>query len=211
LKIHYIKGRPYFGLDDGLALVCIVLGIVGFIPGPFPYFAVLTDFYIGMRSELVGIGLAVIIIANANDWMNRRAEKDRLILQMGSPDNAAAIEAVRQLRSRGWLFDGTLRRAHLVMAELSGANLFMAKLFKAELNGAELNGADLRGADLRGAYLVKAELNGAKLNRAYLFKANLFKAKLSGVRYTTDTTWPIGWDKEKRDKAGAINVDEQEQ
>jgi len=206
LKMHYIEGRPYIWLDDYLAIFFIVLGALGFIDnGPLPYIPVLTELYWGLRSEMVGIGITVLIIANANDWMNRRAEKDRVILQMGSPDNATAIEAVRQLSSRGWLFDGTLREANLSDADLSGANLC-----RADLSGrAELASAHLRGANLAWADLSRARLRWANMSEANLQFVNLHETILSEAEYTNGTAWPDGWDKEKRNKAGAINVDEQ--
>jgi len=204
--MHYIEGRPYIWLDDYLAIFFIVLGALGFIDnGPLPYIPVLTELYWGLRSEMVGIGITVLIIANANDWMNRRAEKDRVILQMGSPDNATAIEAVRQLSSRGWLFDGTLREANLSDADLSGANLC-----RADLSGrAELASAHLRGANLAWADLSRARLRWANMSEANLQFVNLHETILSEAEYTNGTAWPDGWDKEKRNKAGAINVDEQ--
>ena len=57
-----------------------------------------------IRSDLISIGIVVFIIDNVNEMYRRRAEKERLILQMGSPDHGFAIEAVRQLSVRGWLF-----------------------------------------------------------------------------------------------------------
>jgi len=62
-----------------------------------------------LSNELIGIGITVLIIDNANELMKRREENRRLIPQMGSPDNAFVVEAVRQLRKRDWLKDGSIR------------------------------------------------------------------------------------------------------
>lgn len=188
------KVKPYIGWDDYFAVFILFLGILGFVGGPVPNISVLTDIYLNLRAEMIGIGITVLIIANANDVMNTQTEKKRLILQMGSPDNAFAIEAVRQLRVKGWLEDGTLADAYLFDAELCGAklgeaelsrvNLNKAKLvhaalFDANLNNAKLIHADLGRANLSGAELIHADLRRANLSEANLGEANLGKADLS--------------------------------
>lgn len=206
----------YIGWEDCLGGCIIFLGVLGSIPGPIPYINWFTEFYRGMSSELIGIGITVLIIDNANEMMKRREEKKRLILQMGSPDNAFAREAVRQLRVRGWLTDGSLKNAILLKANLRGAilrgvilrgailveadlrgadlieaNLDEAILVKADLSGADMRGADLVEADLIGAILREADLRGADLIGAYLSWADLsgaflYKADLNGARITDE-------------------------
>ena len=139
----------------------MVVGLLGYFDGPLPYIPRLTFFYQDIRSDLVGIDLAVLIIDNANQMLATRQEKKRLILQMGSPDNAFAIEAVRMLRSKRWLTDGSLRRAYLPGANLPGANLEGAKLrgcrnwTSEQLNAA----ATLEGAKLPEGYTPPVEEN----------------------------------------------------
>ena len=167
------------------------------------------DWYTDLRSELIGIGASVLIIANAGEYISTLQEKKRLILQMGSPNNAFAIEAARQLASKGWFFDGSLGGANLIEADLGGADLRGANLHGADLRNADLRGANLRGADLRGAYLRGADLRGADLRGADLRGADLIGANLRGAnledaKYTKEITWPKGFDPEA---AGAKLID----
>lgn len=71
-------------------------------------------------SELV---LGVLVIDFANERGNTRERKEELILQMGSPNNDFAVEAVRILRLKGWLKDGSLEYASLIGANLQGAKI----------------------------------------------------------------------------------------
>ena len=99
---------------DFVGGILLLIGLLGFIPGPIPYIPWLYEFHQAIKSELIGIGIAVILIDNANEIIRRNEEKKRLILQMGSPENAFAIEAARQLRARGWLFDGSISNASII-------------------------------------------------------------------------------------------------
>ena len=165
----------------------------------------------GTRAELIGIGIGVFVIANAADYMNRQAEKKRFILQMGSPDNGFAVKSVRQLKSRGWLKDGSCNDADLVGANLEGADLSDADLRGVDLSVANLkwsflDGVDLRRAELRRVDLSDAILEDADLSHAIIFGAtlnrlNLSDAKLKGAIYNEHTIWPYGFDPEA---AGAI-------
>lgn len=119
-------------------------------------------------------------------------DKHDLISQLGSPDNHRALQAAHILRERGWLNDGSLRRAALLnanlqSADLRGADLTTADLMRANLSKANLSGAMLRragldGADLRGADLSAANLQTAMLHRANLEGATLRLADLEGAR-----------------------------
>lgn len=165
--------KSYIGWEDFIAISLILVGVLGYFQGPIAYVAHLTDFYIDIRSELIGIGITVLIIDNVIEMYRRRAEKERLILQMGSPDNGFAIEAVRQLRQRGWLYDGSLKWANLGNANLKGVYLSEASLQEANLDGANLILANLEKANLQ-----RAKMRGARLIRASLIEANLFLANL---------------------------------
>jgi hypothetical protein len=67
---------------------------------------------------------------------DKRAE---LITRMGSDEREVAVTAVNELRRRGWLTDGSLRRA-----DLKGANLLGARVTAGQLGPA----ASLEGATL---------------------------------------------------------------
>jgi hypothetical protein len=55
----------------------------------------LSDFYHDIKSELVGLGITVLIIGNVDQYIWTQLEKKRLILQMGRPDLGFTVEAAR--------------------------------------------------------------------------------------------------------------------
>src|SRR5690606_14898603 len=120
-----------------------------------------------------------------NELRSEHERKDELILQMGSDNNVLVKEAVRILRLKGWIEDGTLRGANLMHANLQGAHLRDADLQEACLDFAKLEGANLYRADLRSATLVIASLAGAALKDAKLDGAMLFHTNLKGAKLVT--------------------------
>lgn len=162
--------KTYYGWEDGIAVLLLIYGIYSFLMHPT------VSFFVEFRAELLGAGIATLLIGNASQAAQIREEKKRLILQMGSPDHGFAIEAVRQIRQQGWLKDGSLKGANLYRANLSEAELEGANLSKAKLSEANLSEATLWGANLGGA-----SLGHANLNRAWLWDANLSGAILSGA------------------------------
>jgi len=165
--------KQYIGWDDGLAIVLVFIGALFYGKNGFlPYNEAWHQFYKEIHAELIGIGITVLIISNANQALKIKSEKRRLILQMGSLDKGFAIEAARQLQQRGWLFDGTTKRAFLRWANLEGALL----------KGAHLEGVDLVSANLRNTYLYGANLEGAYLRLANLTEANMEHAYLKWVK-----------------------------
>lgn len=175
--------HSYLGWEDSIAVSLIFLGVLGYVDGVVHLISYLSTFYQDIRSELIGIGITVLIIDNVNEMVRRRAEKERLILQMGSPEHGFAIEAARQLHTRGWL--DALKSANLVKANLSdsrlsGANLNHSNLIGANLSGGIFIGANLSEANLYQASLQKADLRGADLSRANLRQADLREAFLIG-------------------------------
>ncbi len=185
IKYRWKIIKSYVGWEDYLGFAIFVIGVLGFIFDTIPF---ITE----LRAELVGIGITVLIIDNANEAIKRREEKKRLILQMGSPNNAFAHEAVRQLKATNWLYDGTLRGAFLFRADLSDVELALtylervdlsyANLQKTYLGGANLRHANLEGADLQQSDCERVHLHGANLDYANLQGAYLALADLSGAR-----------------------------
>ena len=112
--------------------------------------------------------------------------KLELINKIFMLDNKSTLQAVEELRVRGWLTDGSLR----------GSALCQAQMGNADLMGADLRNVDFHQANLEFADLRKARLNGAKLNRASLYRANfdqadltyadLYKANLRGAQNLTE-------------------------
>jgi len=107
-----------------IALCLLAIGRPGVIPGPFGglFPSELVRFHTAISAELVGMALAVLLIDTANELRSEHERKDELILQMGSDNNVLVKEAVRILRLKGWIEDGTLRGANLMHAKLQGAH-----------------------------------------------------------------------------------------
>lgn len=161
-----------------------------------------------LSAELIGIAITVLVIDELNEYRAEQREKRALILQMGSPDNAFAVEAVRVLREHGRLTDGSLRGVNLARANLRRANLGGANLQEATLARVSLQESVLRRANLQGAVLARANLQGATLTRAnlqrvnlrdanlrgaILFGADLAGANLDGATANSRTQWPEGF------------------
>ncbi|MBK8900266.1 MAG: pentapeptide repeat-containing protein [Anaerolineaceae bacterium] len=172
-------------------------GVLGYINQhsgvliPIPF---VTDFYANVSTELISIAITVLVIDTLNDRRAVQQEKVALILQMSSPINSVAREAIRMLRTRGWLTDGTLRGinlrwANLQDAYLEGANLPDTNLFRARLKGAHLQWSNLEGAkglkdeqlvhlhNLRGAAMP----DGTIYDGRYNLKRDLSWMQHSGV------------------------------
>jgi uncharacterized protein YjbI with pentapeptide repeats len=180
--------KSLIGWEDYLGLAFIGLGILSMVFG-------IVD---QLGPELIGIGVTVIIIENAYQIrtirIQEQEEKRRLFVQMGSPDKAFAIEAVRQIKPRGWLYDGSLEGISLSRANLSGAildgaamngvNCSISSLDNIVLHNAELQGANFKSASLGGALLSKADLSFSNFKRAVLTEANLRDSNLKGANFS---------------------------
>lgn len=126
--------------------------------------------------------IGLLIERMENQETERRAlqeEKAYLIRRMGSDVRDVAVPAVDELRRRGWLIDGSLRRAVLNGANLEGAHLMDARLEEADLQNARLERANLADARLGGANLARANLSHCVLGETNLCKACLWRADLS--------------------------------
>lgn len=137
---------------------------------------------INVRSEVLTVIVAVLVVELLNRHRTARLEKQSLLMQLGSPNRDAAAEAVRLLRMRGWLVDGSLRGIFLAQARLNGAQLWQADLSHADLMSSDLREANLHKANLEAAKLWEADLHNAELMSANLHKANLRKCDLRGVK-----------------------------
>lgn len=116
---------------------------------------------------------------------------------MGSPDNGFAVEAVRQLRSLGWLEDGSLRGANLLEANLQKGFLRDANLQNVVLSGANMQyaflfDANLQNAVLRWVNLQNAFLTEANLQNTNLVNANLQNTDLTDTKFNEFTILPDG-------------------
>lgn len=144
--------------------------------------------YHNMHAEIVGIGITVLILGNADEYIRNKVEKRRLILQMGSPNNEFATEAVRMLKTKGWLFNEATNKINLAGINLSKADLNETYLEHAYIVSAKLNWSNLGETHMKGANLSDSEINhsnlsfadcnGAVLNNASLRNSNLTFANL---------------------------------
>lgn len=112
--------------------------------------------------------------------------KIELLDKLWSGDNELALQAVDELRVRGWLCNGSLTGIAICRATLQGADLRNANLSNVDLHQAQLEFSDLSMTNLRGAKLIRANLNKANLNQTDLTGADLYKANLSEARNLTD-------------------------
>jgi hypothetical protein len=107
-------------------------------------------------------------------------------------DPRSVVNAINELRSEGWLYDGSLAGHNLYKADLSNANLSRANLndvilAMADLSGANLHNADLSNAVLMCANLADANLTGATLDGADLHLADLSRSILRNAKLTKAT------------------------
>lgn len=109
-----------------------------------------------------------------------------LINKLRSPENKRVLQAIEDLRVRGWLCDGTLTNIPLCHVHMQNADLLGADLRKVDFHQAHLQGADLSQANLSGAKLNRASLEGANMSQTNLAGADLFKANMTDVRNLTD-------------------------
>lgn len=105
-----------------------------------------------------------------------------LVRKIRSPESKLVLEAVEELRARGWLEDGSLKGVVLCHAHLERADLCKASLIDVDLHQAHLQEADLSMANLTNAKVTRANLQGANLSAANLRGADLFKADLRDAR-----------------------------
>ena len=138
-----------------------------------------------LGTELAG---AVAIYVLLDIFLGTRQRKQRLIAKMSSGVRDVALEAADELERELWLFDGSMRGAALVRADLEGvslpdadlrgATLAFSDFSDAKLMLVDLRNALLRGTDLSGAFLGAANLEGANLDEANLKNAMMFGANL---------------------------------
>jgi len=126
------------------------------------------------------------------NFLNNKSRKEaemvtklELLNKVRSTDNKTALQAIEEMRIRGWLTDGTLRGTALIRAQFQGADLIEADLSFVDFHQAEMEYADLSNTNLRGAKLTRANLIGANLNETNLSNANLYKTNLRGCRNLT--------------------------
>lgn len=173
---YWLTARKIAIVLAGLLVIVTVFGSIAEY-GFFNLQRLFLDMWGNLSAELAGIVITVWVIDSLNRRRAIAEEKEDLILQMGSPDNAFALEAVRKLRARGWLTDGSVRKAYLF-----GANLKATTLEGADLQWAHMGSANLHTANLSQGNLYQSILNEANLENARLEATNLQRAQMARVR-----------------------------
>jgi uncharacterized protein YjbI with pentapeptide repeats len=167
----------------GVLVVAVILGFVSaYEEGHFDWRSIGGN----LSTEMIGGVITYIIIdrvigSRREQDAKREAQEEHkreLIEKLGSRINAESIRAAEELRSHGWIEDGSLAEAMLANADLQMADFEDADLRGVNLKNANLLGATLKNASLRDAKLFGANLRGATLYRANLENANLMKADL---------------------------------
>jgi hypothetical protein len=190
---EWLRKRKWYNvvaeLKLGLFLGSLFLasGLLGLIELDIPVLAYpawslpIVPLHDRMGTELVGIGLTVLVIDFAAGLRKICLEKRHHIRLMRSHNHDTARDAARHVRGEHWMFDGTLRKAELTRANLYNANLEKADMRFAGLSYANLGRAYLKDAGLRGVDLTKASLERAKMGGIKLQGANLTNANLRGA------------------------------
>ncbi|GAB4530726.1 MAG: hypothetical protein OHK0046_51450 [Anaerolineae bacterium] len=142
-----------------------------------------TNIFTEILSVILTIGVLNYLAERREDKRREREDKARLVREAGSPVNATAVNAVRELRERDWLEgeDSALKGARLHLANLSAANLSFANLSATNLSFANLSAANLSFANLNKTDFDTTNLSGADLKLANLSGASLYEANLSGA------------------------------
>jgi hypothetical protein len=121
------------------------------------------NFWADVGMQLIGIAATILVIDRLYQQQQKNQLKQDLIIDMGSPVNDVARQAITVLWSRGWLQNGSV-----CGAKIWDANLKDADLGECDLRGINFWRSDLRNArlwsDLRGANLFDCDLEGAKFH-----------------------------------------------
>lgn len=101
-----------------------------------------------LSTELLGAIFTFILfeifIGRRHDSKN---QKQRLLVEMRNQNNGIATNAVRQMRSNGWLMDGSLKDCNL-----RNANLKYANFAEADLRGVNFYNANIEHVNFFNAY-----------------------------------------------------------
>lgn len=186
IKAIHRDYRNFYQLLRGVVLVAVLAGI-----GVLIFSSDLPSYWQNIYVTIVGAIGTVLIIDQRAEQRAIRQRKEELIAQMGSRSNAFALEAVRLLRIKKWLMDGSMNGANLSRGELENAELQFADLQLVDMTETNLKKtnfmfANLRGArcdyaNLYGSNMIYSNLEGANLHLADLRNANLLCANLRGT------------------------------
>jgi len=172
-------------MEKPLRNILIAFGIVALLVlvSVYLFTGTLQGFWVNVATEIIGIALTIVFI----DYYYRQREekelKERLIREMGSSDNADALKAVGELRSHGWLQDGSLAGKNFVYANLDNANLILANFENCFFGSASFRNAILHSANLKNAHLHNTDFRSASLFGVNLEGATLQNAKIKQTKF----------------------------
>lgn len=133
-----------------------------------------------MLPDFISISIAVIVIDELVGYRNALQEKQRLVRQMASHSNDFALDALRQIREKGWHNSGLLNGQYFFRANLYKADFYQAQLMHGWFFEANLEEADFEEANLQAANLEQTKAMRANFQYANLRNANLKHSNLTG-------------------------------
>lgn len=198
-----------------IAAVLIVVGLVVFVFGAITQYCtcagwpnlgdvlnhMIGDFYANVSLDCLSVAFAILVIDRLNERREIGLLKAQFIREMNNPDNGIALRAVAELSARSWMRDGSLRKAHLAVANLQGVIMVGCNLQEANLMSANLQRAKIYYVDLWHADMSKATLGGARLIGTNLQEAKVTDQQLITVCKLVHATMPDG-----RDYDGRFNL-----
>lgn len=157
-------------------ILFIAIGTIGFLK-PFGWFN---------KKIHIAAAISVTTLAIVELLFKRYSieQKKTVMLQVGSNNNATALDAVRISAQEKWLYDGSFKGQLLWSANLQNADLSRAMLQDVDFQNADLTNANLVGADLRGATLWMTNLSNVKLIYCNFEAADLMSANLQSSNLT---------------------------
>ena len=143
-----------------LSMLALLVGVISaFENGTFAWRGLLAN----LSTEVIG---AVIVYYIIDQFINRHDTeqklKDKLIRELENPDSGIATRAAQELRTYGWLQDGSLY------------------------------GWFIQRANWEGAYLRDANLNGVGLYRCNLKDARIYVSQMVQMNDLRKTIMPDG-------------------
>lgn len=180
--IHH-EHKFFYQIGGGLLLVLIGVWIGTNLFAP----AEDTGYFTNVYTEVLSIFVTVFILdrlAQRREDRNREIDlKEQLVRDASSLVNDVALNAVHQIRKRGWLVGdkGILRGENLANADLHGARLQRANLQTAKLDFANLRRVNFNDANLVHADMVRSDIGEATLRETDFQGANLSYANIVGA------------------------------
>lgn len=150
----------WFSIGTGVLLILFVIGI-SLKQGNDMSLSYFTNAY----TEILSIGVTVIIIYRLDQWRDKQSLKRRLIREAGSQARNTAVSAINWMRHEDWLRGKTtlLKDQRLVDADLSKSDLFGIDMQGINLSFANLSSSNVWCSDLEGVMLYRANLEESKL------------------------------------------------